>query len=469
MRHRSAESILAAMRENYRYGITRCFFTDDNFSRNPEWEKIFDGMIDMIEHDGMDLTFVMQVDMKSHTIERFIEKASRAGCTQVFIGMESLNPRNLEAAGKKQNRVENYAEFIEAWHREGIMTHVGYIIGFPYDTLESVREDIRRLREEIKVDQASFFMLTPVPGSMDHYNMTLAGEYMEPDLNKYDSFHPSMKHPLMSSEEWFEAYNEAWESFYSFENLKNVLIRAGRKEYWNIFINIMWYKNSLLEPRHPMVAGFVRRQNRTDVRPGTPVMPAGKFMVMRVRDLVVGFKKLIGLFFELQELWLLTRKPDDPTFKFVVDFTSYLSEVKNRFGRVKNLEEMNAIITSLKNKILDYYDASILKGKSRKRFNMLIGEMNLYFDRLTLKKHHTRNPNVFSSYLNNTIRQVEEFSLKQVARRRKITMFWTITWDRLRQKKILPFTISIPKIVLIALRDIRLSLSFTFHFINRNF
>jgi hypothetical protein len=152
-----------------------------------------------------------------------------------------------------------------------------------------------------------------------------------------------------------------------------------------------------------------------------------------------------------------------------VDFTSYLSEVKNRFGRVKNLEEMNAIITSLKHKILNYYDASILKGKSRKRFNMLIGEMNLYFDRLTSKKHHPRNLNVFSSYLTNAIRQVEEFSLKQVARRRKITMFWTLTRDRLRQRKILPFTISIPKIVLIALRDIRLSLSFTFHFINRNF
>ncbi|MCE5251500.1 B12-binding domain-containing radical SAM protein [bacterium] len=469
MRHRSAERVLATISQNYQNGINSYFFTDDNFSRNPEWEKIFDGIIKFIEEDGLKISFLMQVDMKSHTIRNFVEKAARAGCTQVFIGMESLNPKNIEAVGKKQNNVDNYAEFIEAWHNSGVMTHVGYIIGFPYDTPESVREDIRRLKNDIKVDQASFFMLTPLPGSKDHYDMVVAGEYMDPDLNTYDSFHPSMNHPLMSREEWVATYNEAWQSFYSFENLKKILIRSGSKAYWNIFQNIMWYKNSLLEPRHPMVAGFVRRKHRTNIRPGTPVMPWGAFQMRRIRELLGGLKKRIAFFFELQELWLLTRKPDDPTFKFVADFTAYLAEAKNRFNKIKNNEEMHVFVTSLKSKILDYYDGAILRGSAKKRFNMLIGEMNLYFDRLTSKKHDSQSPTMFSPYLTNVIQQVENFSIKQVARRRKITLFWSLTLERLRHRRIVPFTFSIPKIILIALRDFRLSLSFAFHVMNRTF
>jgi len=469
MRFRCADSVLATIRENYSRGITRYFFTDDNFSRNPEWENIFSGMKKMIEDEGIGLNFMMQVDTRCHSIKNFAEKASKAGCTQVFIGMESLNTKNLEAVNKKQNKVKDYAAMIETWHKVGVMTHVGYIIGFPYDTPESVREDLRQLKEEVKVDQASFFMLTPLPGSMDHYNMVKEKAYLDPDLNKYDSFHAAMKHPLMSDDEWYSLYNEAWESFYGFENLKNVLIRAGRKEYWNIFRNVMWYKNSLLEPRHPMIAGFVRKKNRTDVRPGTTIIPFIKFAVMRIHEMIAGFKRRVALFFELQELWLLTRKPDDPTFKFVADFTSALSETKNRIGKVHDSDEMNSLVSSLKGLIPDYADASALKGKAQKRFKLLMSEMDSYLDTITSSEPYTKSITVYSSYLNSVIQRAEDFSLKQVARRRKITSFWALTWHRITKGKILQFTFSIPKIVLSAVRDFSMSLSFAYHFKNKNF
>ena len=476
MRHRSADCVLETIRENYRNGIIHYFFTDDNFSRNPEWEKVFDGLIHMIEVEGMDISFMMQVDTRSHTIRNFVEKAGRAGCTQVFIGMESLNPKNLDAVRKKQNKVDDYAALVEAWHKVGVMAHVGYIIGFPFDTPESVREDIRKLKDEVRVDQASFFMLTPLPGSIDHFTMTNRGDYLDPDLNRYDSFHVSMKHPLMTDEEWVGAYNEAWETFYRFDNLKNVLIRAGRKQYWNIFKNIMWYKNSLLEPRHPMVAGFVRRKHRTDVRPGTPVMGRITFAMMRIREMVGGFRKRITLFFELQELWLLTRKPDDLTFKRVTDFTSYLSELKNRILKVNTHEELEALVTSQKKKTHDYYSVvvgtdynlSLLRGRSKKRFEALITDMNLFLDKI-ISEHHAWNFSHFAMYLNKMTKQAEEFSLKQVALRRRITQFWFLTWERIRKGKILIFIISIPKIIVSAIRDFRMSLSFTYHFKNRTF
>ena len=85
--------------------------------------------------------------------------------------MESLNPRNLQAAGKTQNQVQEYRASIGAWHNARVTTIVGYIIGFPHDTERSVRCDIRRLVREVQPDQASFFMMTPLPGSRDHQCM----------------------------------------------------------------------------------------------------------------------------------------------------------------------------------------------------------------------------------------------------------------------------------------------------------
>ncbi|MBN1293704.1 MAG: radical SAM protein [Candidatus Latescibacteria bacterium] len=469
MRYRCAESVLSTIRDNFTKGITGYFFTDDNFSRNPEWENIFDGMIKMIAEDGLDISFMMQVDTRCHLIKNFTEKAAQAGCTQVFIGMESLNTKNLEAVGKKQNKVNDYAAMIDTWHKVGVMTHVGYIIGFPYDTPESVREDLRKLKEEVKVDQASFFMLTPLPGSKDHYNMIQNGEYMDPDLNKYDSFHAAMKHPTMTEKEWYALYNEAWDSFYCFENLKNVLIRAGRKEYWNIFRNIMWYKNSLLEPRHPMVGGFMRRKHRTDVRPGTHIMPLFEYIPMRIKEMLSGLKKRVFLFFELQELWLLTRKPDDPTFRYVADFTSYLSETKNRVKNIQTNEEWNNLITSLKTKAIDFYDTAVLRGKTKRRIELLISEMNLYLDRFSINKSYARSIAVITPYLNSVIQQAEEFTLKHVAKRRKITSFWELTWRRLKQGKIFSFFFSIPKVIISAIRDFRMSVMFALHLKNKNF
>ncbi len=274
MRVRSAQSLEQAIRENYRlHGIDYYFFTDDNFARNTSWRESFD-MLVRLRSEGIKIIFMMQVDTQSYKIPGFVSMAASAGCSQVFIGMESINPKNLKASGKGQNRVEDYRNMIQAWHDAKIDTHVAYIIGFPYDTPESVPEDIERLKWELGVQQASFFMLTPIPGSRDHANMVRAGEWMDPDLNKYDSFHETMLHPNFKPGEWYAIYRKAWESFYSFDYMREVLAHSNPKSYWNNFRNFIWYRNSaFIEQGHPMIHGFFRLKARKERRPGFPVEP----------------------------------------------------------------------------------------------------------------------------------------------------------------------------------------------------
>src|SRR5271157_198936 len=160
MRFRSAEHIAAAIRRNYQeHGITFYFFTDDNFARNKNWEAIFDALIRLREEEQIPLRFMMQVDVLSWKIKDFVAKARRAGCNTVFIGMESVDPGNLAAAGKKQNHVNEYSQLIEAYRQAEISTHVGYIIGFPFDTVDSVRRDLTYLMQIVRPDHASFFIL----------------------------------------------------------------------------------------------------------------------------------------------------------------------------------------------------------------------------------------------------------------------------------------------------------------------
>ena len=128
---------------NWAHGVHKFFITDDNFARNKDWEAIYDRIIKLREEDGLDVRFMIQVDTLCHKIPNFIEKSKRAGVTRVFIGLENVNPDNLTAAKKNQNKITEYRKMLLAWKAQGIMTLAGYILGFPADTPESIRRDIQ--------------------------------------------------------------------------------------------------------------------------------------------------------------------------------------------------------------------------------------------------------------------------------------------------------------------------------------
>src|SRR5258708_28845370 len=73
---------------------------------------------------------MIQVDTLCHKIPNFIEKAKRAGVTRVFIGLENINPDNLAAAKKRQNKITEYRKMLLAWKEQGILTIAGYIMAF---------------------------------------------------------------------------------------------------------------------------------------------------------------------------------------------------------------------------------------------------------------------------------------------------------------------------------------------------
>ncbi|MBN2338683.1 MAG: radical SAM protein [Acidobacteria bacterium] len=339
MRERSPDALIRTLRENYRKSrVNFYFFTDDNFARNGYWREIFLELIRLREEERIPIQFMIQVDTQSYRIPDFIPLAARAGCTQVFIGMESINPRNLEAVGKTQNHVEDYAQLIAAWHKAKVATHVAYIFGFPFDTPESLRSDVARLQDELQVEQASFFMLTPIPGSQDHARMVRSGEPMHPDLNDYDSFHETIRHPNFRPGELAASYREAWKNFYSFEHMRGVLRRANPENYRNIFFDFIWYRNSaLIEGGHPMLHGFFRLKDRVDRRPGCVVESRRRHLLRRSREIRSTLRSWMSLTLEMEELWLQTRKRSEAELRLVAEIESLRGQL-NRNLRAAELQ-----------------------------------------------------------------------------------------------------------------------------------
>ncbi len=271
-RFRSSDDLERAIRENYRQGNRRFFITDDNFARNRHWEPLFDRMIQLRVAEGLKIGFTIQVDTLCHRIPNFIEKAAQAGVRRVFIGLENINPDNLVAAKKRQNKITEYRAMLQKWREHGAITCAGYIIGFPGDTKQSILRDIEIIKRELPLDILELFILTPLPGSEDHKILSQQGTWMDHDLNKYDLNNRVTHHPTMSDEDWDSAYRAAWESFYSLDHVRTVLRRAAahsRGRPGTTLTTLLWFKMmTMFEAVHPLEGGAFRRKSRRDRRHG---------------------------------------------------------------------------------------------------------------------------------------------------------------------------------------------------------
>lgn len=330
IRYRPAEHVVQAIEDNYSQGINEYFFTDDNFARNPIWEQIFDRLIALRQRRPGPFSFLIQADTLLHKIPGFLEKAELAGCHGAFIGMESVNPKNLELVGKRHNSVGEYASMVEACNKHNVLVQVGYIIGLPNDTLESVRQDMEILRDDVKVDLATFFMLVPMPGSKDHWRMVQEGVPMDADLNNFDSTHETFRHPRMAPGEWRQAYDEAMLMMYNRDNMLNVLLRTPARRRFHMLGLFIWYRYCALEGTHPYSTGFFRLKERRTRRPDFPIESRFGFARRRFKDAVHGFKRHMRVILEMYEIWRVAGNPDDPR-------TATLGELRQLWVQARRL------------------------------------------------------------------------------------------------------------------------------------
>ncbi|HTY37766.1 MAG TPA: radical SAM protein [Bacteroidota bacterium] len=370
MRHREPKQVVEFVRHSYREaGVSHCFFTDDNTARNPRWRELFSELTRMREEEKIPFTFMMQSDLAARKMPGgdFFELAARAGCNQVFFGVESVNRENLRSQGKFQNQTAEYKDLVAHCHSLGIACHAGYILGLPFDTPESIKQDIGELRR-MMFDSASFYILSPLPGSKDHQRWWREKRWMHEDFNTYDSAHVAVKPERMSCDELMGAYHNAWEEFYSTDHMVNVLKlwRHDHHYYRERLSFFMWYLySSRIERLHPMNCGFWTIRRRSDRRAGLPQEAFVPYWLKRTKVLTLRLWKMTKLFFQLEEVWLRTR----PKTKVEEALHEFISKTKKDVVDWRDLSarELAAFYAELSIRMPEVKPPSVVRLWLRKR------------------------------------------------------------------------------------------------------
>ncbi|RPI04022.1 MAG: radical SAM protein [Ignavibacteriae bacterium] len=326
MRYREPQQVVDFVRQSYlEAGVSHSFFTDDNTARNPKWRELFSKLTGLREEEKIPFTFMMQSDLAARKMPGgdFFELAARAGCNQVFFGVESVNRENLRSKDKFQNQVSEYKDLVAHCHSLGITCHAGYILGLPFDTPESIKEDVAEL-QRMMFDSASFYILSPLPGSKDHQRWWQEKRWMHEDFNMYDSAHVAVKPERMSSDELLEAYRNTWEQFYSTRHMVNILKiwRHDSHCYKEKLAFFMWYLYaSRIERLHPMNCGFWTVRRRNDRRSGLAHEAMIPFWWNRLKVITARLVGMAKLFFQLEDVWLRSRaksKIEEGLFELIV-------------------------------------------------------------------------------------------------------------------------------------------------------
>ena len=349
-RYRTADDVEAIVRANAAQGINHYFVTDDNFARNRNWEAILDRLVDLRENKGFKIRLILQVDTLCHRIPNFIEKAARAGCNQVFIGLENINPQSLHGAKKRQNKIWEYRVMLQAWRRHKVMTWAGYILGFPTDTPETIARDIDIIKKELPLDILEFFCLTPLPGSEDHKNLYLKGIPMDPDMNKYDLEHVCTAHPRMTADEWTQVYRDAWARYYTDAHVETVLRRAvasGLKPRKIADVMTAFSSAARIEGVHPLQCGIIRRKVRKSRRHGLPIENPFVFYPARAVEFVAVVAEWLRV--GLRYHGIKKRVVADPSSRTYVDDATHVSSVEEM--------ENDELVAAFADKIPDTYGA----------------------------------------------------------------------------------------------------------------
>ena len=186
------------IRDAEAHGAGSIFFPDDNITLDPKrLERLCQAIIDAgLTH----LRYKTQASASGiASSKQLVDKMGEAGFDGVFLGVESINKRNLEFLGK--GKMSNDAEkAVQYLHDNNIIVSTGLIGGNPDDDEEDLWENFQ-LARRLKVDFPIFYISTPYPKTQMRAELEEMGLVTKNDFTKYDGLHANLKTKHLSDEE----------------------------------------------------------------------------------------------------------------------------------------------------------------------------------------------------------------------------------------------------------------------------
>lgn len=147
-----------------------------------------------------------------------VREMALAGCTGVFIGFESLTGENLVDARKRTPLPEDYGRRVGILHDYGIQVNGSFVLGFDHDRPDCFERLIAWI-EECRMENATFHILTPYPGTPFFRQMEAEGRILHRDWDRYDTAHCVFRPRHMEPEVLEAGYAWCYERLFSHDSI----------------------------------------------------------------------------------------------------------------------------------------------------------------------------------------------------------------------------------------------------------
>jgi len=167
-----------------KWGIRYFFIVDNNFLiPNKRAEAFCRLLIESGLNKEVDIT--VQTKLDTINANSPIALLKQAGIVKIQIGLERMTPYSLKKI-QKENSPEK-VEKVMSWFKDsGLYCHVNILIGFPFETVETLREEKEAFLKLSKYTQIFYTgILQPMPGTpyYDDYPK-VHGWHLDPAMNR---------------------------------------------------------------------------------------------------------------------------------------------------------------------------------------------------------------------------------------------------------------------------------------------
>lgn len=227
--------VQAVVQEYASFGGKVIILWDDNIAGDIEYAKAL--FRELAPHGKW---WSSQATIHAANDDEFLELAARSGCKQLFVGLESVSQASVDEVSKGFNRVDKYAQAIERIHAHGIAVQAGIIFGFDDDT-EAVFDETLEFLETAGVQNATFNILTPFPGTRLYQRLEAEGRILTRDWTKYNGRADVVYQPRhMSTKALLDGYQRASNRFYSWRSIRRRLSRSPVQMSWTLPLNLAY-------------------------------------------------------------------------------------------------------------------------------------------------------------------------------------------------------------------------------------
>ena len=207
------QTVDAALAEIERLPGRHLYFLDDHLFGDRRFATaLFDGM------RGMGRLWQAAGTVNAVLNSGLLERAVAAGLRSLFVGFETLDPRNLLEQRKFQNLRRDYGDAIHRLHDLGVMINGSFVFGMDGDDRSAFDRTVAWAIDH-GVETATFHILTPYPGTALHRRMVEQGRITCHDWDRYDTRHVVFQPARMSGEELERGYRGAYRDFYRWRSI----------------------------------------------------------------------------------------------------------------------------------------------------------------------------------------------------------------------------------------------------------